>query len=59
MVHMGGMQVVRDSSGNVIDILSFPEHPEKGHLESPIYMEVDRQTDPKMLDQNQGKFILS
>lgn len=57
MVHMGGMNVIRDSSGNILDILSFQENPEKGHLESPIYMEVDRQTDPKMLAKIQANII--
>lgn len=50
MVHMGGMQVVRDSSGKLLDILPYQDTP--GHpndVESPIYMEVDRQNDPKML----------
>ncbi len=55
MIHMGGMRVVRDKDGNVKEILAFAEQREQALLEAPIYMEIDRQTDPKVLEQIQNK----
>ncbi len=55
MIHMGGMRVVRDKFGNVKEILSFAEQHENALLEAPIYMEIDRQTDPEVLEQIQSK----
>ncbi len=49
MIHMGGMCVVRDEQGEIINILSFEDQHSEAVLESPIYIEIDRQTDIKML----------
>jgi glutamate dehydrogenase len=49
MIHMGGMQVIRDKEGNVVDLLPFSENHKEAKLESPLYMEIDRQTDPEAL----------
>lgn len=49
MVHMGGMKVVRDDHGQVINILSLETDAPNAAVEAPIYMEIDRQTDPKIL----------
>ena len=49
MIHMGGMQVIRDKEGNAIDILPFSESHQQAKLESPLYMEIDRQVDPQAL----------
>jgi glutamate dehydrogenase len=49
MIHMGGMQVIRDKDGNVKDILPFAEDHAHAKLESPLYMEFDRLTDPEEL----------
>lgn len=51
MIHMGGMLAVRDNNGRLLDILPFNENHTQGILESPLYMEIDRQTDPELLTQ--------
>ncbi len=50
MIHMGGMQVLRDEKGYIIDIFPFSEKHPGTVLESPLYMEIDRETDPQALD---------
>ncbi|HLD84459.1 MAG TPA: NAD-glutamate dehydrogenase, partial [Coxiellaceae bacterium] len=50
MVYTGGIQVSRDAAGNVTKIDMY-EHDQKNtaSVESPVYMEIDRQTDPVVL----------
>ena len=58
MVHMGGMQVIRDSEGNIVRYLIVSgQILTRAIFESPIYMEVDRQTDPQMLAKIQANII--
>ena len=57
MIHMGGMQVIRDKEGNVVDILPFSENHKQAKLESPLYMEIDRQTDPQALAKIRANII--
>ncbi len=49
VVHTGGIKVVRDAKGQVLDLKRFSADDQKAIAESPIYMEIDRQTDPKFL----------
>lgn len=50
MIHMGGMRVCRDAKGAVIDVDSYDvTQPSCEEIESPVYMEIDRQTDPEVL----------
>jgi glutamate dehydrogenase len=50
MIHMGGIKVCRDSKNQVDDILSYhAQHDRENAIEAPISMEIDRQTDPKVL----------
>lgn len=60
IIHMGGMAVVRDNKGNITDILpkntsSVP----KAVIEAPIFIEIDRQTDPVVLHKFLDEFNLS
>src|SRR3990167_3240107 len=52
MIHMGGMKVVRDNKGCVTDIglYEIANTSEKSSsIESPVYLEIDRQTNPSAL----------
>lgn len=49
MIHMGGMKIERDSKGNIRDVFAYDSKKKNVKIESPIYMEIDRQTDPKVL----------
>ncbi|MBS0349773.1 MAG: NAD-glutamate dehydrogenase [Proteobacteria bacterium] len=57
MIHMGGMQVVRDNNGVVLDVLAFSEKHPHAILESPLYLEIDKQTDPEILSKIQINVI--
>lgn len=59
IIHMGGIRVKRDKHHRVCEIL--PRNgqvaPEKGVLqEAPIFMEIDRQTDPVILEELHKNF---
>lgn len=58
IIHMGGIRVKRDKQHHVCELL--PRNAEtggKGVLnEAPIFMEIDRQTDPLILDQLHKNF---
>lgn len=49
MIHTGGIRVVRDKNGVVTDVLPYGPKVEGCSFESPIYVEIDRQTDPKAI----------
>lgn len=51
MIHTGGMRVVRDQQGMITAVLPFAQSEPKAVLESPLYMEIDRQTDPAILEE--------
>lgn len=60
IIHMGGISVKRDKNNKVIEIL--PRNG-NGHAngngvlhEAPIFMEIDRQTDPKVLEELHKNF---
>ena len=57
MVHMGGMKVVRDEEGYILDVLPLDQNNPAAVIEAPIYMEIDRQTDPKVLNEIQNNLI--
>lgn len=51
VVHMGGIRLIRDKNGEITEIL--PRHctlSPDSVVEAPIFIEIDRQTDPKILD---------
>ena len=60
VIHMGGLKVIRDDHNQVIDIL-----PRNGNtnekikgliVEAPIFIEIDRQTDPLILEELHRNF---
>ncbi len=52
IIHMGGIRLIRGASHEVTEVL-----PRQGHVasnaitEAPIFLEIDRQTDPAILDE--------
>lgn len=52
MIHMGGIRFVRDKSGNVIKVIQASQQgkgtKDNQDIEAPVYIEVDRQSDPKV-----------
>ena len=61
MVYIGGIQVCRNQKNQVEDLLAYhAAHDKKSGIEAPIYMEIDRQTDPAVLAdiQNNIKRVL-
>jgi glutamate dehydrogenase len=51
IIHFGGMKLLRDETGKVIEVLPFDTPIGDGVVaEAPIHMEVDRQTDPAILE---------
>ncbi len=57
IIHVGGMKFVRDKEGIITKIL--PLHAPVGNSTpgAPIYIEIDRQTDPEALEELQGNLI--
>lgn len=53
MIYMGGMKVVRDDSGAVTAVAPYlgRSHKANDNIESPVYMEIDRQSDPAVLEE--------
>ncbi len=49
-IHSGGMKVYRDSSGNIQKIFPFNSNIKDAIVEAPVYLEIDKQTDQKVLD---------
>jgi len=49
MIYMGGMRIARDKKGRVTEIAPYAISSNEGVVEAPIYMEIDRQTDPKVI----------
>lgn len=50
MIYMGGMKVCRDEAGKLYEVAAYhTRHKECSTIESPIYVEIDRQTDPSVL----------
>lgn len=60
VVHMGGIRVIRNKKGEITEIL--PRHctaNPNGIVEAPIFIEIDRQTDPKLLDDLVNEFKIA
>ncbi|QTS83910.1 NAD-glutamate dehydrogenase [Coxiella endosymbiont of Amblyomma nuttalli] len=50
MIHIGGIKVCRNQKHQIDDVLAYhTEHHKDCILEAPIHIEMDRQTDPKIL----------
>lgn len=57
IVHMGGIRLMRGSDHEVTAVL--PKHgeiPETAQTDAPIFMEIERQTDPHVLDELHREF---
>ena len=54
MIYMGGMKIDRDEKGHINDILPYDSTEKDVGIESPICMEVDRQTSPEVLSNIQS-----
>lgn len=50
MIHMGGVKLRRDTKGVVIDILPLDSEQGDAAVEAPIYIEIDRESDTKNLE---------
>ncbi|MGE3920609.1 MAG: NAD-glutamate dehydrogenase domain-containing protein, partial [Gammaproteobacteria bacterium] len=51
MINYGGIKIRRDLLGNITEILPFTSIVDDGiHAEAPIYIEIDRQTNPEVLE---------
>jgi glutamate dehydrogenase len=48
-VHLGAMKLCRNKEHEVIKVLPLTAPPENCQLEAPIYIEVDKQTEPEIL----------
>lgn len=53
MIHLGGLKLRRDADGNVIEVLPKDNDLKDIYAEAPIYIEVDRQSDPEALQELQ------
>src|SRR5262249_36191209 len=51
LIHLGGIKVKRNKQHQIIDILPLNAPGEGYHREAPIYIEIDRITDPKVLEE--------
>jgi len=49
MIYMGGMCVVRNSDGLIEALSPYALRDDKAQIESPIYVEIDRESDPAAL----------
>lgn len=60
VVHMGGIRLIRDKNGEITEILprNCTENP-SSVVEAPIFIEIDRQTDPKILDDLINEFKIA
>ncbi len=58
IIHMGGIKVKRDKNNHVCGVLPKGKNVDTNGAiqEAPIFMEIDRQTDPKILDELHRSF---
>lgn len=57
IIHMGGVNLLRDSNQMVCGVLPrYGDMPEGTLTEAPIFMEIDRQTDPHILEELHRNF---
>lgn len=50
IIHSGGMKVYRDEMGQIQKIFPFDSDVKDAIVEAPIYFEIDKQTDPEVLE---------
>jgi glutamate dehydrogenase len=50
LIHMGGMVIKRDQSGKITKVERYKGQEVDGEVESPVFMEIDFQSDPKTLE---------
>jgi glutamate dehydrogenase len=50
MVHFGGLKLIRDENNYITDILPLGANEVSAQPEAPIYIEIDRQTDPAVME---------
>lgn len=50
IIHMGNIRVRRDASGQIIEVLERNEKTDDAIVEAAIYVEIDKQSDPKILE---------
>ncbi len=50
MVHLGGLKLLRNAAGTITKVLSFESSHPKAISEAPIYIEIDKQTNPAVLE---------
>ena len=51
IIHLGGLRILRDNKRNVTEVLPYNEEVKSERNEAHIYIEIDRQTDSKILMQ--------
>lgn len=61
VIHMGGLTVKRNEKNQVVQVLPRSSNPAMDHktdvfVEAPIFMEIDRQTDPAILEELHRNF---
>lgn len=56
IVHLGSLEVKRDSKNNISDLQSVKEDDASSEVIASIFMEIDRQTDPDVLDELYKQF---
>lgn len=49
-IHFGGTKVIRNANNQIVEILPIGTSNPKATSEAPIYFEVDRQTDPEIME---------
>lgn len=57
VTHLGGVEIKRDKFGRIVEVSANKESPKDGMIEAPIYMEISRQTNPKVLKQIQDELV--
>lgn len=50
-IHFGGLKVVRDAENRIIKIVPIGEDDPKALTEAPIYLEIDRQSNPAIMEE--------
>ena len=57
LIHLGGVAVKRDKHARIIEVAHHDKKTKDETVEAPIYMEIDRQTDPAILKQIEAKLL--
>lgn len=57
IIHFGGLKVIRDADHRIIELLPVGATTENATTEAPIYVEIDRQTDPEIMQSIQTNIL--